>query len=107
MREGQQAQNLVGQCAAGPMRLRRLPTGSAGGGVMRELGPGEANTSVALVSAQEAGWPLLFVSDGFASETGDTKPAHKAPFPSVSWVCHTANPAGPLLLPCCATECGM
>lgn len=84
MREGKQAQNLVRQCASGPMRLRRLPTGSAGGGMMRELGPGEANTSVALVSAREPGWPLLFVSDGFASETGDTEPAHKAPIPSVS-----------------------
>lgn len=48
-------------------RVAEVP---AGGGMVRELASGEQNTAVALVEARKPGWPLLFVSDGFAANTG-------------------------------------
>jgi hypothetical protein len=34
------------------------------------LGDNDVTTTVALVKTREPGWPLLFVSDGFADATG-------------------------------------
>lgn len=45
--------------------------------MIRELGSGDGTTTVALVSTGESGWPILFVSEGFAEATGDS------PVPSV------------------------
>mmetsp|Transcript_8962 Transcript_8962/g.26850 ORF Transcript_8962/g.26850 Transcript_8962/m.26850 type:complete len:941 (-) Transcript_8962:2021-4843(-) len=58
---------------------------SSGAEAVRDLAPGE-NTAVALVSTLEPGWPLLFVSEGFASTTGIVVDNEaRTPFWDVFW----------------------
>lgn len=57
------------RCCAGA-RSSRFCRRLRAGAPVRELSGDDVTTTVALVKTREAGWPLLFVSDGFAEVTG-------------------------------------